>query len=77
VSHDLRNIHERQEKSITDDDVVHRDSEALDDNVSVFLYPNSIRFSSKFVKSSMVKVYSNTRLFGNAYSHVLGISHPE
>ena len=32
VSHDLRN--ERQEKPITDDDVVHRDIEALDDNVS-------------------------------------------
>jgi hypothetical protein len=34
VSHDLRNTHECQEKTITDDDVVHRDSEALDDNVS-------------------------------------------
>jgi hypothetical protein len=32
VSHDLRN--ERQEKSITDDDVVHRDIGSLDDNVS-------------------------------------------
>jgi hypothetical protein len=28
------NTHERQEKSITVDDVVHRGSEALDDNVS-------------------------------------------
>ena len=30
----VTNTDERQEKSITDDDVVHRDSEALDDNVS-------------------------------------------
>jgi len=33
-SHDLCSTHERQEKSITYDDIVHRDSEALDDNVS-------------------------------------------
>jgi hypothetical protein len=30
----MRNTHERQEKSITVEEVVHRDSEALDYNVS-------------------------------------------
>ena len=34
VSHDLCSTHECQEKSKTYDDVVHRDIEALDDNVS-------------------------------------------
>ena len=53
VSHDLCRTKERQEKSITYDDVVHRDIEALDDNVSyIKLLKELTNSQNKFIKVS-------------------------